>query len=157
MRKERFRIFWRFLVLKFQNVKVKSCKVTSHGQDHFLTVKTIFDWLRKILWTKRKFLLQFSSRAENGLDRENPLFQFLFEQNDSASRELFKNAAEPFLETLIGQRAISEFKVICDESNNTPDIIDSNQFVVEILIKPVKSINFVRLRLNNVGSSFELE
>ena len=83
--------------------------------------------------------------------------RFLFEQNDSASRELFKSAAEPFLETLIGQRAISEFKVICDESNNTPDIVDSNQFVVEILIKPVKTINFIRLRLNNAGSSFELE
>ena len=83
--------------------------------------------------------------------------RFLFDQNDSQSRELFKSAAEPFLQNLVGQRAISEFKVICDESNNTPDIIDSNQFVVEILIKPVKTINFIKLRLNNTGSSFELE
>ena len=83
--------------------------------------------------------------------------QFLFEENDSQSRELFKSSVEPFLRTLKGQRAISDFKLICDETNNTPDVIDSNQFLVEILIKPTKTINFIKLTLNNVGTSFELE
>jgi hypothetical protein len=83
--------------------------------------------------------------------------RFLFEQNDAQSRELFRNAVEPFLQTLKGQRAITDFKVICDETNNTPDIVDSNQFVVEILIKPTKTINYIRLTMNNVGSTFELE
>ena len=83
--------------------------------------------------------------------------RFLFEQNDAQSRELFRNAVEPFLQTLVGQRAITDFKVICDETNNTPDIVDSNQFVVEILIKPTKTINYIRLTMNNVGSTFELE
>jgi hypothetical protein len=83
--------------------------------------------------------------------------RFLFEQNDAQSRELFRNGAEPFLQTLVGQRAITDFKVICDETNNTPDIVDSNQFVVEILIKPTKTINYIRLTMNNVGSTFELE
>ena len=62
-------------------------KVFSHGQDHFLTVKTIFDLLRKIasnlfLWAKSLFLLQFFLRVENGLDRENPVFQFFLKQNE---------------------------------------------------------------------------
>ena len=83
--------------------------------------------------------------------------RFLFEQNDAQSRELFRNAVEPFLQTLRGQRAITDFKVICDETNNTPDIVDSNQFVAEILIKPTKTINYIRLTMTNVGTSFELE
>ena len=83
--------------------------------------------------------------------------RFLFEQNDEESRKLFLNAAQPFLTTLKGQRAITDFRVVCDETNNTPDIVDSNQFVVDIFVKPVKTINFIRLRLTNVGTSFELE
>lgn len=83
--------------------------------------------------------------------------RFLFEQNDAQSRELFRNAVEPFLQTLRGQRAITDFKVICDDTNNTPDIVDSNQFVAEILIKPTKTINYIRLTMTNVGTSFELE
>jgi hypothetical protein len=83
--------------------------------------------------------------------------RFLFEQNDEESRKLFVNAAQPFLTTLKGQRAITDFRVVCDETNNTPDIVDSNQFVVDIFVKPVKTINFIRLRLTNVGTSFELE
>lgn len=83
--------------------------------------------------------------------------RFLFEQNDAQSRELFVNAVEPFLTTLKGNRAITDFRVICDETNNTPDIVDSNQFVAEILVKPTKTINYIRLKMTNVGTSFELE
>ena len=83
--------------------------------------------------------------------------KFLFEQNDAQSRKLFLNSALPFLQTVQGSRGISEFKVICDETNNTPDIVDSNQFVVDIFVKPVKTINFIKIRFTNVGTSFELE
>jgi hypothetical protein len=83
--------------------------------------------------------------------------RFLFEQNNAKSRELFVSAAEPFLRTLEGSRAITEFRIICDETNNTPDIVDSNQFVADIFIKPVKTINFIKIRFTNVGTSFELE
>ena len=83
--------------------------------------------------------------------------KFLFEQNDAQSRKLFLNSTLPFLETIRGSRGISEFKVICDETNNTPDIVDSNQFVVDIFVKPVKTINFIKIRFTNVGTSFELE
>ena len=64
---------------------------------------------------------------------------FLFEQNDARSRELFISAAEPFLKTVQGARGITDFRVVCDETNNTPDIVDSNQFVVDIFVIPVKT------------------
>ena len=83
--------------------------------------------------------------------------RFLFEQNDAESRGSFVNAASQFLEEVQGTRGVSEFRVVCDETNNTPDIVDSNQFVVDIFVKPVKSINFIRLNLTNSGTTFELE
>ena len=81
----------------------------------------------------------------------------LFEQNDARSRKLFVNGTEPFLKTLVGQRAITDFRVVCDETNNGPDIVDSNQFVADIFIKPTKTINFIKITLTNSGTSFELE
>ena len=73
----------------------------------------------------------------------------LFEQNDSFTRSRFKLAAESFLDRIVGQRGITEYKVICDESNNTPDIIEANYFVADILIKPVTSINYITITLTN--------
>ena len=81
----------------------------------------------------------------------------MFEQNDARSRKLFVNGTEPFLKTLVGQRAITDFRVVCDETNNGPDIVDSNQFVADIFIKPTKTINFIKITLTNSGTSFELE
>ena len=80
----------------------------------------------------------------------------LFEQNDDITRNLFINAVTPLLETIRGQRGITDFRVICDESNNTSDIVDSNQFVADIFIKPTKSINFIRLRFTNKSEGAEL-
>tara|TARA_R100001460_G_scaffold35888_5_gene68926 strand:- start:436 stop:1749 length:1314 start_codon:yes stop_codon:yes gene_type:complete len=80
----------------------------------------------------------------------------LFEQNDEITRNLFINAVTPLLETIRGQRGITDFRVICDETNNTSDIIDSNQFVADVFIKPTKSINFIRLRFTNKGEGAEL-
>ena len=80
----------------------------------------------------------------------------LFEQNDDITRNLFINAVTPLLETIRGQRGITDFRVICDTSNNTSDIVDSNQFVADVFIKPTKSINFIRLRFTNKAEGAEL-
>ena len=69
----------------------------------------------------------------------------LFEFNDSITRTNFINVVEPYLRDVKAKRGISEFLVICDESNNTPDIIDSNQFKADIYVKPARSINFIPL------------
>jgi hypothetical protein len=73
----------------------------------------------------------------------------LFEQNDAITRSRFKVAAEGFLDRIVGQRGITEYKVICDESNNTPEVIEANYFVADVLIKPITSINYVRITLTN--------
>lgn len=69
----------------------------------------------------------------------------LFELNDEFTRASFKNTIEPFLRDVQGRRGIIEFRVICDETNNTEEVIDGNEFVGDIYIKPARSINFIRL------------
>jgi hypothetical protein len=73
----------------------------------------------------------------------------LFEQNDSITRSRFKIAAEGFLDRIVAQRGITEYKVICDTSNNTPSVVEGNYFVADVLIKPITSINYVRITLTN--------
>jgi hypothetical protein len=80
----------------------------------------------------------------------------LFEQNDAITRSRFKVAAEGFLDRIVGQRGISEYKVICDTSNNTPDVIEANYFVADILVKPITSINYVTITLTNKDLSSNL-
>jgi phage tail sheath protein FI len=69
----------------------------------------------------------------------------LFELNDEFTRAMFRNMTEPFLREIKGRRGITDFKVVCDSTNNTGEIIDSNQFVADIYIKPARSINFITL------------
>lgn len=76
----------------------------------------------------------------------------LFELNDPFTRAHFKNMVEPFLRDVKGRRGLYDFKVVCDESNNTPQVIDSNSFVGDIYVKPARSINWVRLNFVAVGS-----
>ena len=73
----------------------------------------------------------------------------LFEQNDSLTRNRFKNAADSILREIQSQRGVSEYKIICDESNNTSEIIEAKQFVADVLIKPIPSVNFVRITITN--------
>lgn len=80
----------------------------------------------------------------------------LFEQNDAITRGRFKTAAEGFLERIVAQRGIQDFRVICDESNNTPEIIEGNLFVAELLIKPITSINYIKITLTNKDLSSTL-
>jgi hypothetical protein len=69
----------------------------------------------------------------------------LFEQNDTFTRSHFKTMVEPFLRDVKARRGITDFKVVCDSSNNTSAVIDRNEFVADIFIKPTKSINYITL------------
>lgn len=69
----------------------------------------------------------------------------LFELNDEFTRATFRNAVEPFLRNVQGRRGITDFMVVCDETNNTGEVIDTNRFVADIYIKPARSINFITL------------
>lgn len=69
----------------------------------------------------------------------------LFELNDEFTRAMFRNMTEPFLRDVKGRRGVTDFLVVCDETNNTGEVIDSNRFVADIYIKPTRSINFITL------------
>jgi hypothetical protein len=73
----------------------------------------------------------------------------LFEQNDAITRNRFSNAADSVLREVRDQKGVSDYKVICNESNNTAEIIEAKQFVADILIKPIPSVNFVKITITN--------
>lgn len=81
----------------------------------------------------------------------------LFEFNDEFTRAAFVNLVEPYLRDVQGRRGIFDFRVVCDASNNTQEVIDRNEFVGDIYIKPARSINFIQLNFVAVrtGVSFE--
>jgi len=81
----------------------------------------------------------------------------LFEFNDQFTRAQFVALVEPFLRDCQGRRGITDFRVVCDETNNTPEVIDRNEFVGDIFIKPARSINFIQLNFVAVrtGVSFD--
>ena len=100
-----------------------------------LNVRRLFIVLEKAISTAAKFTL--------------------FEFNDSFTRSQFKNLVEPFLRDIQGRRGIQDFKVVCDETNNTEEVIDRNEFVGDIYIKPSRSINFIQLNFVAVRSGVE--
>ena len=100
-----------------------------------LNVRSLFIVLEKAISTAAKFTL--------------------FEFNDSFTRSQFKNLVEPFLRDIQGRRGIQDFKVVCDETNNTGEVIDRNEFVGDIYIKPSRSINFIQLNFVAVRSGVE--
>jgi phage tail sheath protein FI len=81
----------------------------------------------------------------------------LFEFNDEFTRSQFVSIVEPFLRTVKGRRGITDFKVVCNSTNNTSDVIDRNEFVGDIYVKPNRSINFIQLNFVAVrtGVSFD--
>lgn len=102
-----------------------------------INVRRLFITIEKAIATASKFLL--------------------FELNDEFTRAAFRNSVEPYLRDVQGRRGIVDFRVVCDESNNTPEVVDSNRFVGTIYIKPTKSINYITLNFVAVrtGVSFE--
>jgi phage tail sheath protein FI len=81
----------------------------------------------------------------------------LFELNDEITRANFVNIVEPYLRDIKAKRGLYGFLVVCDESNNTPDVIDNNEFRADIFLKPAKSINYVTLTFvaTRTGVAFE--
>ena len=81
----------------------------------------------------------------------------LFEPNDEFTRASFRNIVTPFLRNIQGSRGISDFRVVADSSNNTSDVINRNEFIADIAVKPIRSINFIRLNFVSTreGVSFE--
>ena len=81
----------------------------------------------------------------------------LFEFNDEFTRASFRNLVEPFLRDVQGRRGIYDYRVVADETNNTPEVIDRNEFVGDIYIKPARSINFIQLNFVAVRTGVEFE
>jgi phage tail sheath protein FI len=81
----------------------------------------------------------------------------MFEFNDQFTRAQFVNLVEPFLRDVQGRRGITDYRVVCDTTNNTPTVIDRNEFVGDIYIKPARSVNFIQLNFVAVrtGVSFD--
>ena len=79
----------------------------------------------------------------------------LFEFNDEFTRKQFVGTVEPYLRMVRARRGIYDFKVICDSSNNTPEVIDRAEFVASIFIKPARSINFITLNFVAVRTGVE--
>lgn len=79
----------------------------------------------------------------------------LFEFNDAFTRNSFVNMVEPYLRDVKGRRGLTDFKVVCDETNNTAEVIDKNGFVADIYLKPARSINFIQLNFVAVSTGVE--
>ena len=81
----------------------------------------------------------------------------LFEINDETTRNVFRSIVEPFLRDVQARRGITDFLVVCDDTNNTPAVVDNNEFMAEIYIQPARSINFVTLTFTatRTGISFD--
>ena len=99
----------------------------------------------------RRLFLTIEQALENAAKAQ------LFELNDDITRANFVNIVEPYLRDIEAKRGLYGYLVICDETNNTPDIIDNNEFRADIFLKPAKSINYVTLTFvaTRTGVSFE--
>tara|TARA_Y100000034_G_C6910355_1_gene424447 strand:- start:15610 stop:17505 length:1896 start_codon:yes stop_codon:yes gene_type:complete len=100
-----------------------------------INVRRLFIVLEKAIATAAKFML--------------------FEFNDEFTRSQFRNMVEPFLRDIQGRRGIHDFRVVADETNNTGEVIDRNEFVGDIYIKPARSINFIQLNFVAVRTGVE--
>jgi len=114
------------------------------GDKTFSSVVSAFDRIN----VRRLFIVL---EKTIGIAAKGTLFDF----NDDFTRAQFKNLVEPFLRDVQGRRGIYDFRVVCDETNNTAQVIDSNQFVGDIFIKPARSINFIQLNFVAVRSGVE--
>jgi len=99
---------------------------------------------------RRLFLVIERAISEAG---ENVMFEF----NDEFTRAEFVNIVEPFLREIQGRRGITDFRVVCDETNNTAEVVDRNEFIATCFIKPARSINYVTLNFVAVRTGVEFE
>ena len=117
-----------------------------YGDKTGLSFASAFDRIN----VRRLFLTV--EKALEGLANEQ-----LFEFNDEITRSSFTNAVEPFLRDVQAKRGLFDFRVICDSSNNTPSVVDNNEFRADIFLKPTKTINYVTLTFvaTRTGVAFE--
>jgi phage tail sheath protein FI len=117
-----------------------------YGDKTFLTKPSAFDRIN----VRRLFIVLEKAVARAARSS-------LFEFNDDFTRAQFVNLVEPFLRDVQGRRGIYDFRVVCDTTNNTAEIIDTNRFVGDIYIKPARSINFIQLNFvaTRTGVSFD--
>ena len=115
-----------------------------YGDKTLLKTPSAFDRIN----VRRLFILLEKAIA---LSAQSTLFEF----NDEFTRAQFKNLVEPFLRDIQGRRGIYDFRVVCDETNNTAEVIDGNRFVGDIYIKPARSINFIQLNFVAVRTGVE--
>jgi phage tail sheath protein FI len=115
-----------------------------YGDKTLLSTPSAFDRIN----VRRLFIVleKTIARAAKGL---------LFEFNDEFTRAQFKNIVEPFLRDIKGRRGIYDFKVVCDGTNNTQGVIDRNEFIGDIYVKPARTINYIQLNFVAVRSGVE--
>lgn len=102
-----------------------------------INVRRLFIVLEKAISTASKFIL--------------------FEFNDEFTRAQFRNLVEPYLRDIQGRRGIFDFRVVCDTTNNTPEVIDRNEFIGDIYVKPARSVSFIKLNFVAVRTGVEFE
>lgn len=120
--------------------------VMLYGDKTHLTRPSAFDRIN----VRRLFLVIERAISQAG---ENVMFEF----NDEFTRAEFVNIVEPFLREIQGRRGITDFRVVCDDTNNTPEVVDRNEFVASCFIKPARSINYVTLNFVAVRTGVEFE
>jgi len=114
------------------------------GDKTLLAKPSAFDRIN----VRRLFILLEKSIA-------NMAKSFLFEFNDAFTRSQFTSTVEPFLRDIQGRGGVQDFAVVCDESNNPPDVVDRNEFRGDVYVKPARSINFIQLQFVAVRSGVE--
>ena len=147
---QRFTVWSQWLCATVADVRLLYCMVATYwqwfGDKTLLAKPSAFDRIN----VRRLFIVLEKAIATAAK------FQ-LFEFNDAFTRAQFRNLVEPFLRDVQGRRGLTDFRVICDETNNTGEVIDRNEFVADIYIKPARSINFISLNFiaTRTGVSFE--
>ena len=116
------------------------------GDKTFLARPSAFDRIN----VRRLFLVMERAIA---IAARNVMFEF----NDEFTRAEFVNIVEPFLREIQGRRGITDFRVVCDETNNTAAVVDRNEFIANIFIKPARSINYVTLNFVAVRTGVDFE
>jgi hypothetical protein len=116
------------------------------GDKTHLSRPSAFDRIN----VRRLFLVIERAISQAG---QNVMFEF----NDEFTRAEFVNIVEPFLREIQGRRGITDFRLVCDETNNTPEVIDRNEFIASCFIKPARSINYVTLNFVAVRTGVEFE
>ncbi len=118
--------------------------ITIWGQKTMQAKPSAFDRIN----VRRLFL--YMERSIEKLSR-----YFLFELNDDITRARFRGLVNNFLSEIQARRGVQDFLVVADETNNTPDVIDRNEFVAEILVKPTRVIEFIKLTFTAVATGVD--